>query len=285
MFSDDSAVVGCIRDGQEEEYRTVVADFVKWASENHLILNVPKTKEMGRKRTAPQPLKVLGEVIEMVEEYKFLGVRLNNRLDWKCSAVYRKGMSRLFFLRRLRSFDVCSEMLELFYQSVVASALFFAVVCWGSSIGASETNKLNKLIKKAGSIIGCKQDTVETVVERRMLNKFFPSWITPIILSTTSSRPRRAHSPRDSDSSAVTRTDSGSHQNLIITKKTDCALAQCTFSLHDIWYAIALLYAIPLLLHYFFPTVAHFTFYGYITFYVYNIFLYCYYVETISPCG
>lgn len=86
-------------------------------------------------------------------------------------AVYKKGMSRLYFLRKLRYFNMCSKMLEILYQSVVASALYFAVVCWGSSIGAGETNRLNKLIKKAGSVIGCKQDSLEAVVERRILNK------------------------------------------------------------------------------------------------------------------
>ena len=76
-------------------------------------------------------------------------------------------MSRLYFLRKLRSFNVCSKMLEIFYQSVVASALFFAAVCWGGSI----TSRLNKLIKKAGSVIGIKLDPFEAVVERRTLNR------------------------------------------------------------------------------------------------------------------
>ena len=80
-------------------------------------------------------------------------------------------MSRLYFLRKLRSFNVCSKMLEIFYQSVVSSALLFAAVCWGSSIGAGDTNRLNKLIKKAGSVIGCKLDTLENAVERRTLNR------------------------------------------------------------------------------------------------------------------
>ncbi|MPV02341.1 DUF1891 domain-containing protein [Escherichia coli] len=176
-FSDDSAVVGCIRDGREEEYRAVVEDFVVWAGRNHLLLNVAKTREMvvdfGRKTTAPLPLRVLGEEVVMVEDYKYLGVSIDNRLNWKTNinAVYRKGMSRLFFLRKLRSVHVCSKMLEMFYQSVVASALYFAVVCWGSSIGAGDTNRLNKLVKKAGSIIGCKQDSLEKVLEGRSLKK------------------------------------------------------------------------------------------------------------------
>ncbi|XP_068566954.1 uncharacterized protein [Cebidichthys violaceus] len=129
--------------------------------------------DFGRRTTAPQPLRVLGEDVDMVEEYKYLCVSIDNRLSWKANinAVYKKGMSRLFFLRKLRSFNVCSKMLEMFYQSVVASALYFAVVCWGSSIGAGDTNRLNKLVKKAGSIIGCKLDSLEQVVERRTLKK------------------------------------------------------------------------------------------------------------------
>ena len=99
--------------------------------------------------------------MEVVEDYKYFGVTSNHRLDW---SSYKKGMRRLYFLRKLRSFNMCSKMLEIFYQSVVASVLFFAVVCWGSSIGASDTNRLNKLIRKAGSVIGCKQDTLEAVV-------------------------------------------------------------------------------------------------------------------------
>ncbi|KAI3352520.1 hypothetical protein L3Q82_005460 [Scortum barcoo] len=75
-----------------------------------------------------QPLRIRGEVVEEVEDYKYLGVVIDNRLDWKSNteAVYKKGMSRLYFLRRLRSFNVGSRMLEIFYQSVVASAIFFA---------------------------------------------------------------------------------------------------------------------------------------------------------------
>ena len=32
-FSDDSAIVGCIEKGDENEYRTVVDNFVTWSEE------------------------------------------------------------------------------------------------------------------------------------------------------------------------------------------------------------------------------------------------------------
>ncbi|KAM7380045.1 hypothetical protein PAMP_003369 [Pampus punctatissimus] len=175
-FSDDSAVVGCIREGKEGMYRTLVDNFVEWSEQNHLRLNVNKTREMvidfKRKKMSSQPLWIRGEVVEEVEDYKYPGVVIDNILDWKTNteAVYKKGMSRLYFLRKLRSFNVCSKMLEIFYQSVVASTIF-AAVCWGSSIRASDINRLGKIIKKAGSVLGLRLETFESVVERRTLKK------------------------------------------------------------------------------------------------------------------
>lgn len=51
-------------------------------------------------------------------------------------------MSKLYFLRKLRYFNVCSKMLEMFYQSVVASTLYLAVVRCGSSMEQATTTDL-----------------------------------------------------------------------------------------------------------------------------------------------
>ena len=53
----------------------------------------------------------------------------------------------------------------------MASATFFAAICWSSSIRASDSKKLNKLIKKAGSVLGTALGPLELVVESRMLHK------------------------------------------------------------------------------------------------------------------
>ncbi|KAM4588018.1 RNA-binding protein Raly isoform 3-T4 [Odontesthes bonariensis] len=126
-----------------------------------------------KKKTPSQPLKIKGEVVEEVDDYKYLGVVIGNRLDWASNtdAVCKKGMSRLYFLRKLGSFNVCSKMLETFYHSVVAGAIFFAAVCWGSSIRASDSNRLDKIIRKAGSVLGQKLESLETMVERRTRKK------------------------------------------------------------------------------------------------------------------
>lgn len=89
--------------------------------------------------------------------YKHLGVQLDDKLDWTANtdALCRRGQSPLYYLRRLASFNICKKMLQMFYQTVVASALFCATaVCWGGSTKKRDTSRLDKLVRKTGSVAG-----------------------------------------------------------------------------------------------------------------------------------
>ena len=146
--------------------------------ENHLQLNIGKTKELmmdsRQSRKPPTPIAIQGVEVKTVDSYKFLGVGISNKLDWtdNTEVLYQKSQSRLFFLRRLRLFDVCCRLLRTFYLSVVASTLFFAGACWGGGIKALEPNRVNKLVRKASSVVELEVDGLEVVVERRMRDKF-----------------------------------------------------------------------------------------------------------------
>ncbi|KAI4896389.1 hypothetical protein NFI96_003559 [Prochilodus magdalenae] len=176
-FSDDTAIVACVRGGQEAEYRNLVEDFVAWCHRNNLLLNTSKTKEMvvnfRRARPLTQPVFIEGVEVEMVRTYRYLGLHLDERLDWTANTdiLYRKGQSRLYFLRRLGSFNVCRKLLQMFYQTVVSSCLFYAVVCWGGSIKKRDEMRLDKLVRRAGSVVGVELDSVVKVAERRTLHK------------------------------------------------------------------------------------------------------------------
>lgn len=58
----------------------------------------------------------------------------------------------------------------MFYQSLVASAVFIVAICWGGGIRAGDAKKL-RLIKKAGLALGCCMDGFKVMVEKRTLNK------------------------------------------------------------------------------------------------------------------
>ena len=61
---------------------------------------------------------ILREEVEEVEDYRYLFFHLEKGLNWKCNteAVYKKGHSRLYFFRKLRSFSVSARMLHIFYK-------------------------------------------------------------------------------------------------------------------------------------------------------------------------
>ncbi|TWW71213.1 hypothetical protein D4764_17G0006960 [Takifugu flavidus] len=126
-------------------------------------------------------MNIQGLDIEIVEEYKYLGVHLNNKLDWthNTDALYKKGQSRLHLLMRLRSFGVCRSLLRTFYDSVVASVIFYAVVCWSCGSSERERKRLNKLVRRAGSLLDCSLDSIDEVGEKRMLAKLTSIMDTP----------------------------------------------------------------------------------------------------------
>ncbi|XP_054588462.2 uncharacterized protein [Nothobranchius furzeri] len=161
----------------DAEYRGLVRDFVAWSHSNHLQLNTLKTKELvvdfRRSREGPVPIKIEGEEVEVVNKYKYLGLWVDNKLDWSCNTdhLYKKAQGRLYFLWRLRSFNICRKLLRMFYESVVAGELLFAVVCWGSGTAKKDTSRLEKLIRKAGSVVDMKLDTLVSVAEERTLKK------------------------------------------------------------------------------------------------------------------
>jgi hypothetical protein len=78
-FADDTTVVGLMTDNDETAYRTVVP-ITTYPS------NVTKTKEIivdYRKRSTEHvPILIDGAVVEQVESFKFLGVHINNKLEW-----------------------------------------------------------------------------------------------------------------------------------------------------------------------------------------------------------
>ena len=156
-FADDTAIQGLISNN-ENEYRQCVDWFVKWCEEHFLLLNVKKTKEIiidfRNKKDPHESLFINGEKVEQVENYKYLGVTIDNQLNWKCHSnlVYKKLNSRLHFLRRLKYFHIDNKLLVLFYQSILQSIICFSLTCWGGNTRHSSKEKINNIVKKAERI-------------------------------------------------------------------------------------------------------------------------------------
>ena len=103
--------------------------------------------------------------MDIVEDYNYLGVHTNNKLDRakNTETLYRKGQSHFYFLRQLRSFNICRTMLGIFYEYVVASTIY-AVAGWGCRLKVADANRL-KLIGKASDVVGMECDSDSVVRE------------------------------------------------------------------------------------------------------------------------
>ena len=134
-YADDTVIVGNISNGDESKYLDQVHSFVDWCECNYLNLNVKKTKEMFidfRKIRSYDPLVIMNEGVEAVENYKYLGVYIDNQLNFSHNVnhVYKKAVQRLHFVRILHDIKVDRCILTLFYRSVIESILSFCITSW-----------------------------------------------------------------------------------------------------------------------------------------------------------
>ena len=119
-FADDSSVLGLITTS-ENAYRDEIARFVDWCDDNFLTVNVAKTKEVIfdfriKIPRSLEPIHVKGELVEIVEFYKYLGLLLDDKLKFNhhVDKMTKVLNQRLYFLRKLHSFNISTSILEIF---------------------------------------------------------------------------------------------------------------------------------------------------------------------------
>lgn len=110
-----------------------------WCKENGLGINPAKTELVifTKKRldleVAPR-LTLNGVVVHPVEQVKYLGVILDQKLSWKAHVDFRiKKASRMFFSCRAamgRSWGLSPKVMSWIFTAVIRPALLYGVVVW-----------------------------------------------------------------------------------------------------------------------------------------------------------
>ncbi len=117
-----------------------------------LDLNVSKMREMiinfSKKTLAPQRVVINDTRVHVVEEYKYLGTIIDNRLkfDQNTDAIIKKSHQRLFVLRKLNTFNVQRVILRTFYNSFVENILSFSFISWFSLLSTKNKNCLQGIV-------------------------------------------------------------------------------------------------------------------------------------------
>jgi hypothetical protein len=96
-----------------------------------------------------------GEPIEVVEQYKLLGVQITNDLKWNANTAYvtKRGYSKLWILRRLKINGANQSELKDIYCKQVRSILEYCAVVWHSGLTKENNANIERVQKSALSII------------------------------------------------------------------------------------------------------------------------------------
>uniref|UniRef100_A0A8C6LDB2 Reverse transcriptase domain-containing protein n=1 Tax=Nothobranchius furzeri TaxID=105023 RepID=A0A8C6LDB2_NOTFU len=164
-FADDTTVVGLITNDDEAAYREENSALTHWCQDNHLILNVAKTKELivdfRRCRGVYTPITIKGDAVEIVSSFRFLGVHLAEDLTWSVhtenTVKKAHGMSR--------------RILRTFYRCAIESILTGCITTWYGNSTAYNRKALQRVVRCAERIIGGELPSFQDIYRKRCLRK------------------------------------------------------------------------------------------------------------------
>ena len=86
---------------------------------------------------------IKGQTVETVSTFKYLGTVVDENLIFTDNVDHtNKKAQRLFLLRKLRSFNVSAEVLQLMYRSLIESVISFNLVSWYGNLSTKNKARL-----------------------------------------------------------------------------------------------------------------------------------------------
>lgn len=138
LFADDTNIF-CSGENLQQTLETITTGINKlkvWFDKNKLSLNLSKTKIMlfGRHIDCNVELIIDNTKIEMVEEIKFLGVILDNKVCWKTHVAYvRAKLAKCSAILWKTKHILECKSLQTLYYSLFLPYLLYCVEVWGNN--------------------------------------------------------------------------------------------------------------------------------------------------------
>lgn len=175
-FSDDSVIVSLLSN-DDPVHGPVVREFIDWCFSSFMCINVSKTKEMlidfRKNQSVISPLVIEDQAFELVHNYKYLGTNIDDKLcfDFHVDAVCKKAHQRMYFYRKLQSFNVDSTFMKMFYSCFIESVLTFSFICWYGLLTIKNKSRLRGIVRVCSKIAGLNLNDLTELHILRTLGK------------------------------------------------------------------------------------------------------------------
>ena len=176
-YADDTALIGLICKDDSAAYLKQVQKFVDYCDDNFLLLNVSKTKELvidfRKKSITPEPVIIKGNEVERSDHYKYLGLVMDKHLSWHehIDHICKKVRPRMYCLRKMKSFEINSHILLMFFDSVISGVWKYCITAWGGNATGEGKNRLESFIRQAERVVGQQITSFEETYKLYVRNK------------------------------------------------------------------------------------------------------------------
>ena len=171
IYADDTTLCSTLKiNADATQLNRELNNVSHWLNLNKLSLNVKKTKamvfRMPQKKIIQPNIQINGSNIEFVENFIFLGITINNKLNWNrhINKVTNKISKTVGILNKLRSF-LPSDVLQTIYNTLILPHLIYGILAWGR-----QTNAIHTIQKRAIRIIAASKYNAHTEPLFKQLN-------------------------------------------------------------------------------------------------------------------
>ena len=135
--------------------QTAINQITKWTEHNNMSLNVKKTKELRisfiKKPVQLDNLSSAGTEIDVVQNFKLLGVTISSDLTWNThiDEICAKASRRLYALRILKRSGAPSKDIITVYSAFIRLLLEYACQVWHFSLPQFLTDQIEQVQRRA----------------------------------------------------------------------------------------------------------------------------------------
>jgi hypothetical protein len=151
-YADDLTLL--VPGGSDTSVRQEHDNIRSWAEDNKQTINEKKTKMtiFCKPRSKIKPaVGVSGCQVEQVDEFRLLGVILDNKLTFvrHITSVLSSCAQRLYLLKLLRDQGMPISCLHTIYVSLIVNKITYCISAWGGFINENYVSKINSIFRKA----------------------------------------------------------------------------------------------------------------------------------------